>query len=256
MAADPITDDHERVHDDDLAKRLGSEPPHIELTQADAGVTFPDAVEVEPRLELGERLQVAVQRPGHFSDDPEAGMAGPAGTSGVMLDLRKHVLRLEPLRQRLLEEHQPASAHLGARVDALGRERIEDVFSAIVDHTDAKLAALETGADVRDGDRHLLVALVVQRADVVGRTELLYCRANSFEAIVGIHGVLPKGSTVSDLCEPSVNVGRHPNHISPQGAIHFDSSPARQGAINSHVRTTSTGVEGVIRNLATRASPV
>ena len=199
IAADPVTDDHERVHDDDLAKRLGSEPPHIELTEADAGVTFPDAVEVEPRLELGERLQVAVQRPGHFPDNPEAGMAGAAGPSGVMLDLPKHVLRLEPLRERLLEDHQPAFAHLGACVDALRRERIEDVLSAIVDDTDTKLAALEAGADVRDGDRHLLVALVVQRADVVGRTELLYCRANSFEAIVGIHGVLPKALILASV---------------------------------------------------------
>jgi hypothetical protein len=27
---------------------------------------------------------------------------------------------------------------------------------------------------------------------VIGGTELLYCGANSFEAIAGIHGVLPK----------------------------------------------------------------
>jgi hypothetical protein len=110
-----------------------------------------------------------------------------------LLDLGEHVLRLESLRQRLLEEHQAAFAHLGGCVDALGRERVEDVLSAIVDDTDTQLAALEAGAGVRDGDCHLLVALVVQRADVVGRTELRYCCANSFEAIAGIHGVLPKG---------------------------------------------------------------
>ncbi len=32
IAADPIADNHERVHDDHLAKRFGREPPHIELT--------------------------------------------------------------------------------------------------------------------------------------------------------------------------------------------------------------------------------
>src|SRR4029077_1968253 len=103
------------------------------------------------------------------------------------------------LRERLLDDHQPAFAHLGACVDALGRERIEDVLSAIVDDTDTKFVALEAGADVRDGDRHLLVALVVQGADVVGRTELLYCRANSFEAIVGIHGVLPRSLILASV---------------------------------------------------------
>ena len=49
-----------------------------------------------------------------------------------------------------------------------------------------------TGPNVGDGDRHLLVALVVQRTDVVGRTDLLYCRANLCEAILGLHGVLPQ----------------------------------------------------------------
>jgi hypothetical protein len=65
--------------------------------------------------------------------------------------------------------------------------------------TDAKLTAIEAGADVRDGDRHLLVALVVQRAGVVGRTELLYCCANSFEATAGIHGVLPKSVILASV---------------------------------------------------------
>ncbi len=124
-------------------------------------MTFPDPVEVEPRLEFGECLQVAVQRPGHLPDNPEAGIAGFAGLAGELLDLPEHVQRLEPLRERLLEDRQSALAHLCVDVDALGRERIEDALSAVVDNTDAKLAAIEAGADVRDGDRQLLVALVV-----------------------------------------------------------------------------------------------
>src|ERR1700730_5127021 len=155
-------------------------------------MTFPDPVEVEPRLELGELFQAAVQRPGHFPDNSEAGMAGVAGPLGPLLDLPKHVPRLEFLCQRLLEDLESALAQLCVDIDALRRERVEDALSAVVDDTDTKLAALEAGANVRNGDRHFLVAPVVQRASMVGWTELFYCCANSFEAIVGLHGVLPK----------------------------------------------------------------
>src|SRR6185369_5353211 len=115
-------------------------------------MTFPDSVEVEPRLELGECLQVAIQRPGHLPDDPEAGMAGFARLNGEPLDLPKHVHRLEPVRERLLEERQSALAHLCVGVNALGRERIKNALSAVVDNANTKLAAIEAGADVRRGD--------------------------------------------------------------------------------------------------------
>src|SRR5688572_11769612 len=45
-------------------------------------------------------------------------------------------------------------------------------ITLVVDNADTKLAAIEAGADVRDGDRQLLVALLLQRADVISRTDL------------------------------------------------------------------------------------
>src|SRR6185295_3192882 len=119
-------------------------------------------------------------------------MAGFAGLAGELLNLPEHVQGLESLRERPLEEHQTALAHLRVDVDARGRERIENALTAVVDDTDTKLPAIEAGSYVRDGNSHLLVAPRVQRADVISRTDLLYCCANSFEPILGIHGGPPK----------------------------------------------------------------
>jgi hypothetical protein len=100
------------------------------------------------------------------------------------------------LRKRPLEENQSAPADLRVNINALGRECIADLISAVVDDTNAKLAVIETGADVRNGDRHFLVALVVQRADVIGRTDLLDRSANPFEAVDGSHDVLHQGGDI------------------------------------------------------------
>ena len=124
-------------------------------------MTLPDSVEIEPRFKLGEFLQVATQRPGHFPDNPKAGIAGIAGPASILLDLSKHVLRLEPLRKRVLQERETASAHLFIDVYALGRERIENAVFTIVDDPDTQLAAIKSGADVRGGDRCLPFAPVV-----------------------------------------------------------------------------------------------
>jgi hypothetical protein len=42
VAADPITDHHQRVHDQHLAECFGRETLPIELTETDAGVAAPD----------------------------------------------------------------------------------------------------------------------------------------------------------------------------------------------------------------------
>src|SRR6202030_1508784 len=139
------------------------------------------------------------QRPRHLPDNPKAGIAGFAGLAGELLDLREHVQRLEPVRERLLAEREPALAPLCADVDARGHERIENALSAVVDDADTKLATIEAGADVRDGVRHFLVAIFVERADVVGRTDLLDCCTNSFETIGEMHGVLSVRSSCARI---------------------------------------------------------
>jgi hypothetical protein len=96
------------------------------------------------------------------------------------------------MRERLLEDRQAAFAHLCGDIDALGGERRGNARSAVVDNTDAKLAASEPGADIRNGDRHFRIALLIQSADVVCWAELLYCGANSLKAIAGIHDALPE----------------------------------------------------------------
>ncbi len=121
-------------------------------------------------------------------------MARVAGPLGPLLDLPEHVPRLEVLRERFLEDRESALAQRRVDIDALGLERIEDALCAVVGDADAKLAALEADANVRCGDRHFLFEPVVQRAGVVGRAELLYCRAYFFETIFGIHVVPPRKS--------------------------------------------------------------
>jgi hypothetical protein len=90
--------------------------------------------------------------------------------------------------ERPLEKYQSAVTHLSVYINPLQPERIENRLPAIVNDADAKLAARETGADVGDSYRYLFLALTVQSADVVGRTDLLYCRSNFFVAINGFHG--------------------------------------------------------------------
>ncbi len=175
-------------------------------------MTFEDPVEVEPRLVLGETFQAAVECPGHFPDDSEAGVAGVASAFRPLLDLPEHVPRLQSLGQRFLEEHESALSPHRVDIDSLGCERPEDALSAVVDDTDAKLATLEAGANVRDGDPHFVFAPVVQRAGMVGRAELLDGGADYFQAMLGVHGI-PTPGLGHYRPEPETRPRRHrPRH--------------------------------------------